>query len=113
MSIAHLLNESVTQYRETETDDGAGGHRRAFAALGPLAVRLPQPSTTERFDAEQGQAEHTQIVYTLAGADVRKGDRLTHADGRTWRVTATVRPSKPKYLRLDCELRELEGGVSR
>lgn len=109
MSITHLLNETVTQRREVRTPDGAGGTRADLAPIGTLAVRIPQPSTTERFYAEQPQAEHTQPIYADPDADLVRGDELVHADGRAWRVTAVLHPSKAKYVRADCELLEVRG----
>lgn len=109
MSISHLLNQTLTHRRPVLAGDGAGGNTAAMATIGTIAVRIPQPTTTERMHADQDQAEHTQPIYFAAGADVRRGDELAHVDGRTWRVTAVLHPSKPKYVRADCELLELRG----
>jgi head-tail adaptor len=109
MNITHLLNQTLAHRRPVLADDGAGGATQTMATIGTLAARLPQPTATERLHSDRAEAEHTQPVYVDPGADVRRGDELAHADGRTWRVTAVLHPSKPKYVRADCELLELRG----
>lgn len=112
MSVRHLLNRTLTHARPTTVPDGSGGSTTTMVDLDPIRCRTSQPSTTERLYAAQAQAQHDQAIYFLPTADVRKGDRLTDpGTGETWRVTATVRPSKPKYLRADAELIETAGGA--
>ncbi|HEX6685759.1 MAG TPA: head-tail adaptor protein [Candidatus Limnocylindrales bacterium] len=99
----HELNRSLQVWRPDLTDDGAGGQSVAYAQAGTVRARVSQPTAAEQVEAAQAGATHTQPVYLLPDADVRRGDEL-RGDGDVFRVKATIVPSEPVYLRADVEL---------
>lgn len=107
--IDHLLNRALEVWRPGTTSDGAGGQQVTYTQR-PYDVRakVDQPSTADRTLAQQAGSRHTHTIYLPAGADVARGDQL-RGDGQTFRVLATMQPSRPDYLKADCELIEREG----
>ncbi|MFC4333865.1 phage head completion protein [Salininema proteolyticum] len=107
--ISHLLNQALTHQRPTTVPDGAGGSTTTMVDLAVKACRVSQSTASERLYGAQAQADHAQPIYFAPGEDVRKDDQLGDDDGRAWRVTAVIRPSKAAYVRADVELIETRG----
>lgn len=107
--LGHLLNRSIEVWRRAEVDDGAGGQVTTWVQTGTPRVRIAQPTTQERQVAQQAHGDLTHKVYALSGTDIRRGDELRDT-GLILRVFATLAPSKPAYLRADCEQLQSEGG---
>ncbi|KAB8167058.1 phage head closure protein [Streptomyces sp. 3MP-14] len=108
MDITHLLNRHLAVWRQTTAPDGAGGQTVTWAQAGEVAAKVDQPSTRERVVAQQAGSEHTHTVYTLPGADVRRGDQLRDG-GERYRVLSIISPSTPIYRRADVHLIQTEG----
>lgn len=107
--IGHLLHTRRSVFREVVSDDGAGGRVTSWVHVGDVACRVSQPSAAERVLALQAGAEAAVPVYLAPTADVRRGDELRDEAGNTLRVLATVIPSRPVYLRADCQLVQPKG----
>lgn len=102
--IGHRLNSSLTVYRATSADDGAGGQTRTFAAVGTIRAQVSQPSAEERTLAAQNGANLAAVVHVLPSADVERGDELDNGGARRLRVVSVVTNSRATYLRLECEV---------
>ena len=101
--IGHLLNRTVTVWREERTETGSGGWTTEWVDKGSRKVRVSQPSAAERLVADRAGAALDAHVYAAHDADIGRGDQL-RSSGETYRVTATISPSVPGvYLRADCE----------
>lgn len=108
--IEHLLNRTVTVWREERTETGSGGWIVDWVPKGPRRARRSQPSASERVVAEQAGAALDTRYYFADGADVHRGDRL-HDGSDVYRVAAVIVPSEPGvYRRADCEHIQTEGG---
>lgn len=107
--IEHLTNRVLTVRRPVLVTDPGGGQSTTWTEVGEVAVRISQPTATERTVAQQDLAQLTHIVYAAPGADVRRGDELADT-ALTLRVLATLQPSEPVYLRCECEQRQPDGG---
>lgn len=106
-SIRHLLNQSLDVWRATVQGDGMGGQTTTWVQVGSIKARLSQPSAQEREVAAHKEAELTQVIYALPGADVVRGDEL-HGFGTAYVVLATFQPSKPAYLRIETTTEQVE-----
>lgn len=104
-SIGHLLNRTLEVWRPAPgLGDGLGGRRTTYVNTGvTVKAKVDQPSDAERMLAQQAGSEHSHSVYLLPGSGVTRGDEL-RGGGQRFRVTATVQPSSPVYLKAQCEL---------
>lgn len=100
--ITHLLNRQLEVWRPAATDDDYGGRRVQHILQGTVMAKVDQASAAERSVAQQGGAALTHSVYLQPDADVQRGDQL-RGNGETYRVTGTVTPSTPVYLKAECE----------
>lgn len=106
--ILHLLNTSLVVKRPTLTSDGMGGYVETLTTVATESAKVDQATANERQVAAQWQSAHTHNVYFAPTANVRRGDELLWGD-RTFRVLATVQPSRPVYLKAECEFVQREG----
>lgn len=106
--IGHRLNSTLTVYRATFSDDGAGGRTKTFAENGTIRAQVNQPTAAERAAAAQLGANLSHVVHTTYGADVERGDELDNGGARRLRVVAVLNDSRETYSRLECEV--VEGG---
>ncbi|MEU5950330.1 hypothetical protein ABZ793_32970 [Micromonospora sp. NPDC047465] len=104
---AHERHTVLDVWRATLVDDGAGGQIETLGKVGQVRVLLAQPTAAERTAADRSGARLDQVAYAGPHDDVRRGDELRGA-GEVYRVTATVRPSEPVYLRVECERAQAE-----
>lgn len=110
--IAALLNRRADLWRVMTAPDGQGGQTETWQNLGTQPVRIAQPTDTERVAGGAHGADITHSAYLGPDADVRRGDRLKPTDGRgpdELEVLAVLHPSKPAYVRADCQSRQREG----
>lgn len=107
--IGHRLNRRLDHYRRESTADGSGGTITTWTYQDTVRCRTSQPSASERVIAEQAGAAHTTTIYLSTRSPVRRGDELRDdTSGERWRVMSTFSPSRPIYLRADCQLIESE-----
>lgn len=106
--IEHLRNTSVVVHRPTLAPDGMGGYTETTTVVAIEAAKVDQATAAERQAAAQWQSPHTHNVYFTPAANVRRGDELVW-DDRVLRVIATVQPSRPVYLKAECEFVQREG----
>lgn len=106
--IAHRLNSTLTVYRATYVDDGAGGRTKTSAVAGTIRAQVNQPTAQERLAAAQLGAELSHVIHTTFGADVERGDELDAGGARRLRVRAVFNDSRETYKRLECEV--VQGG---
>lgn len=111
VSVAHLLNRTLTVHRPATTPDGAGGQDVTLVHVANVRAKVDQPTPEERREADQWGAEHTHTARFLPDADVERGDEL-RGDGQVFRVLATVTNSRRTYLRALCRLVEHEPGMA-
>lgn len=109
MPVHDLLNAQVAVNRSQIVSDGMGGSVESWVSIGAFPAKVDQATANERQLAAQWGSKHSHNVYMDPATDVQRGDRLTSA-GRTYRVLATVKPSRPVYLRAECEYIESEDG---
>ncbi|MGW4986318.1 head-tail adaptor protein [Streptomyces mirabilis] len=100
--IGRMLNSRVLVWRLTTTPDGAGGEVTAWVQVGAYPAMVSQPSASERMLADQGQSRHSHTAHLPAGADVQRGDELRRGT-QVFRVLSVFEPSRPIYVRADCE----------
>lgn len=98
----HELRRLMQVWRTTSAPDGSGGWTTVRAQVGQVRVMIAQPSAAEQSSAGQSGARLDAVVYAQPFADIRRGDELRDAT-EVFRVTATISPSEPVYLRADCE----------
>ena len=106
--IEHLLNRALEVWRSESTPDGSGGQTDTWEHVGDVAAKVDQPSAAERTEGDQWGAEWTNTIYVSPSADVRRGDEL-RGDGETYRVLATVSPSRQTYTKAPAQRVEHEG----
>lgn len=111
MGIGHLLNRTLTVWRPDVTSDGAGGQTVVLVEMGEVPAKVDQPTAAERQEADRWGAEHSHTVYFEVSADVARGDEL-RGGGQTFRVLATVKPSRGTYLKAPVTLQQAEPGVA-
>lgn len=106
--IGRHLNRTLTVWRETTTDDGAGGQETTVAQVATVRGKVDQPSPTERLIAQQAGSRHSHNIYLLPRADVQRGDELRGTDAlgnaQRFRVQSVVQPSTPVYSKALVEL---------
>jgi head-tail adaptor len=90
--ISHLLNRTLSLYRESTTADGVGGQVLGFTSVGSVPARVSRSAGSESNVGMQEGAVITEDVYLVAGQDVRRGDFLT-GDGENFEVMHVVQPS--------------------
>lgn len=110
MGVGHLLNRMLEVHRPVTAPDGSGGQTVTLVHVGDVAAKIDQPTATERQVGEQWAAEHSHTARFLPGADVARGDEL-RGDGQTFRVLATLTPSRPVYLKAPVQLVQSEPGT--
>jgi head-tail adaptor len=103
MGLAKLLNSRVDVWRMATVPDGAGGETTSLTQVGSARAMVSQPSASERMFADQGQSLHSHTVHAPPGSDIRRGDELRRGTQR-FRVLSVFEPSRPIYVRADCEL---------
>jgi head-tail adaptor len=103
VSLARLMNASVSVWRMSSVPDGAGGETTSLAQVATSRALISQPSASERMLADQGQSQHSHTIHTPPGTDVRRGDELRHGS-QVFRVLSVFEPSRPIYVRADVEL---------
>lgn len=105
--INHLLNRTLAVWRPSTGPDGSGGQTVTFVHVADVAAKVDQPTAVERQEGDQWGAEHSHTARFLPGANVARGDEL-RGGGQVFRVLATVKPSRPIYLKAPCELVQSE-----
>jgi SPP1 family predicted phage head-tail adaptor len=111
MGIGHLLNRTLAVWRPDTADDGAGGQTVTLVEVGDVLAKVDQPTAAERQQSDQWGAEHSHTIYLLFGADVERGDEL-RGGGQTFRVLATMKPSRSTYLKAPAQLVQSEPGLA-
>jgi head-tail adaptor len=96
--IAHLLNRTLTVYREATTPDGLGGQTLGYVTVGAVPARVSRSTGTESNVAQQEGAVVTEDVYLEPGEDVRRNDFLV-GDGEHFEVLHVVEPSAADVYR--------------
>lgn len=110
MPVHNLLNTSASVERSQIVPDGMGGSVETWVSAGAFPAKVDQATASERQLAAQWGSKHSHNVYFDPATDVQRGDRLT-SGGHVFRVLATVQPSRPVYLRAECEFIETEDGA--
>ncbi|GHI91277.1 phage head completion protein [Streptomyces olivaceus] len=112
--LGRRLNRSLAVWRETTTDDGAGGQETTLTQVATVRGKVDQPSPTERLIAQQSESRHSHNVFLLPRANVRRGDELRGTDAlgkaQTFRVQSVVQPSTPVYSKALVELIQTQPG---
>lgn len=110
-SIDHLFDDQAVIARRPK--DLIGGGRVRELPCVPIATRpfrSPAPlGFRDRTNASREEADATNVTYTAADTDVRRGDELTFQKqpGRNFLVKATQRPSVTDH-HLKVTLQELQ-----
>jgi SPP1 family predicted phage head-tail adaptor len=98
-----LLNNSFTVTRRKRTSDNQGGWKIGYASVGTVAGRIRPATSAEQEIAMQEGRHLTHVLYTLATADIERGDRVTCGD-LTVDVLGIREPSLAgHHYEIDCE----------
>jgi head-tail adaptor len=103
MTVAGLLDSTLTIKRKARTSDGQGGHPITFAEIGSAFGRVSTLSARDLQLAGQKQGIVTHAIYAEPGADIVIGDRI-ETGGRTFEVRTPNQagPTYP-YQKVLCE----------
>jgi len=101
-SIVSRLNHTFSVYRSERTSDGQGGWLETLGDPWEVRGRMRPASGAERTVAAQEQRQITHVLYTEAGAGLRRGDVVTGA-GIEVTVQGVREPSLAgHHLEIDC-----------
>jgi len=108
-AILPLLTQTFDILRPVAIPDGQGGWMISEVAVGSIPGHYRKLSASEQTSARQRQAEIHGVLYTEAGADVRRGDRARGA-GVDLVVLAVRDPHElGHHLEIDCREIQLAG----
>lgn len=106
-----LLNNVFAVSRLRRTPNGQGGWGIDYVLLGQIAGRIRPASSAEREAAMLQERVITHVLYTPAGADVLRGDRV-ETGGLSVEVEAVRQPSRAgHHLEIDCRERQFESAL--
>jgi len=74
MVFQSLLNNIFIIYRRSRVSDGQGGWTTIPLTIGAVRGRIRPASSTERVTAQGEEQKITHVLYTLAGANIERGD---------------------------------------
>lgn len=103
-----LLNHTFTVERRARISDGQGGWRVIYVSGGTVEGRIRPANTNERVVADSEEQQITHVLYTLAGEDVLRGDRVT-CDDLVVEILGVREPSLAgHHYEIDCLERQQE-----
>jgi SPP1 family predicted phage head-tail adaptor len=103
-----LLNHTFVVSRKVRLADGQGGYPFEHTSIDAQNGRLRPASSSEKEAAMREGREITHVLYTLAGANIQRGDQVT-ANGLTVDVLAIRNPSQAnEHWEIDCKETQLE-----
>ncbi len=103
-----LLNNAFTVARRSRLSDGQGGWLITYVELGTQAGRIRPATGTEREIAQAEGRQLTHVFYTLASADIARGDHVT-CGALEVEVLAVREPSLAgMHYEIDCLERQSE-----
>lgn len=96
-------------WRATSVEDEGGGRTETPEQVGdqPLMAKVDQPTARDQLVAAQDGADLTHSIFFDGVVDVQRGDEL-RGDGESFKVISVVRPSRPRYTKANCEIRQSE-----
>ena len=112
-----LLNNEFTIFRRDRIPDGRGGWTLYWAQVGTVRGRLRPANSNERMVADSEERQITHVLYTVAGADVARGDRVACAGPTCVHVIEVEiqgirEPSATgHHWEIDCLERQLEASL--
>ena len=74
MSVAHLMTQTLSQYRGEQVEDSGGGQELTFSFVGSVRAKVNQPTPEEVQEAAVWGAQLSHVVHTEAYEDIRRGD---------------------------------------
>lgn len=100
MSVAHLLNETLTQKRVTAREsDGQGGFSKLEDVVdAAFRGRISSGSAQERQRGGRSEASYIHTLFAAGGADVRRDDIFERADGTRLVVVAVRQLSLRRHV---------------
>ena len=110
MSVAHLMTQTLSQYRGEQVEDSGGGQELTFSFVGSVRAKVNQPTPEEVQEAAVWGAQLSHVVHTEVYEDIRRGDMFggeTPSEvlpGFMLRVIAVVSDSHQTYRRALCEV---------
>jgi SPP1 family predicted phage head-tail adaptor len=103
-----LLNNSFSVERRQRVSDGQGGWIVVYVAVGTVEGRICPTSSKERVVADSEEQQITHVLYTVAGEDIARGDRVTCGD-LVVEVLGIREPSEAdEHWEIDCLERQYE-----
>lgn len=97
-----LLNHTFAVERRLRVSDGQGGWIIVYDTVGTVAGRICPKTSRERVVADEERQQVTHVLYTVAGADVARGDRVMCGD-LTVEVLGVREPSEMgHHWEIDC-----------
>lgn len=104
-----LLNHEFSVSRLSRVSDGQGGWTESLVPAGTLRGRMRPASSQEREAAALAERQISHVLYTLAGADIQRGDTVT-LGALSVQVDAIREPSQAQeHIEVDCLERQVEG----
>lgn len=101
----YQLNKKFTLEDARIVNDGAGGYRKDWVALGQIWGQITAQSTREALDEERAQNIHTLELILRNGprnaqARPKLGQRLRSSDVAYHITSVAVLPQSPLYLKV-------------
>jgi SPP1 family predicted phage head-tail adaptor len=97
-----LLNNTFTVERRDRVSDGQGGWIVVYDEIGTVEGRIRPANANERVVADSEEQQISHVLYTLAGVEVARGDRVTTGD-LTVEVLGVREPSEAgEHWEIDC-----------
>jgi head-tail adaptor len=109
-AIGHLMTQTLSVYRPTETTDSGGGREDSFTLVATIRAKVNQPTPEEVQAAGVWGAQLSHVVHCEVYEDVRRADEFGGElpseieAGFRLRVIAVVSDSHQTYRRMLCEV---------
>jgi hypothetical protein len=106
--IDHLLTQTLSLYRPTDSVDSGGGREDTLAQIGTLRAKVNQPTPAEVELAGVWGAQLSHVVHAGEYNDIRRGDEFGGdlpsevQPNERLRVIAVVSDSHSTYKRMLC-----------
>lgn len=111
MSLAGLLNQSVTIKRTSRASDGQGGFTETHpSTTATIQARIRPASANEKLAGAQEQARVTHVLYCEADANIERADLIVDEDSLEYEVLSK-RPPSVRDHHLAVDLEQIQKGV--
>lgn len=93
MSLASLMNETLTIYEASGGSDGQGGFVNTFTSVGTTDARLWVASPSEKNIGDKWDATVTHSIVVPITTSITRNNYVLDSNGYYYRVVAGAQPS--------------------